>query len=87
MGAAEADKVHSITADRIDQAVTTAIYPASLRSALLTYSEKVIALEATNAALTPKAEVYDRLLDADGSVGVFPAHAGMNQISSFMLTF
>lgn len=44
--------------------------PSAMRGLLLTYSEKVIALEATNAALAPKAEVYDRLLDADGSVGV-----------------
>lgn len=40
--------------------------PASLRSALLTYSEKVIALEATNATLAPKATVYDMVISTDG---------------------
>lgn len=35
--------------------------PAAMRGLLLTYSEKVIALEATNAALTPKAEALDRI--------------------------
>lgn len=47
--------------------------PAALRGLLLTYSEKVLALEAANAELTPKAEALDRLSTADGSLCVTDA--------------
>lgn len=40
--------------------------PAAMRGLLLAYSEKVIALEATNAELTPKATVYDMIIRTDG---------------------
>lgn len=40
--------------------------PAAMRTLLLTYTEKVIALEEHNAALTPKAEALDRISTADG---------------------
>lgn len=41
--------------------------PAALRTVLLSYTERVIALEAEKAKLTPKAEALDRLAAADGS--------------------
>lgn len=41
--------------------------PTAMRGLLLSYSEKVLALEATNAELAPKAEALDRLATADGS--------------------
>ncbi|MCK8787626.1 phage antirepressor KilAC domain-containing protein [Roseomonas sp. NAR14] len=41
--------------------------PAAMRGLLLTYSEKVLALQAEVGELTPKAEALDRLADADGS--------------------
>jgi phage antirepressor YoqD-like protein len=44
--------------------------PAAMRGLLLTYSEKVIALQATNAALAPKAEALDRISTADGSLSL-----------------
>ncbi|WP_046901069.1 phage antirepressor KilAC domain-containing protein [Gluconobacter oxydans] len=40
--------------------------PAFLRQTLLGYTEKVIALEAENAALTPKAESFDALANLEG---------------------
>ena len=40
--------------------------PAAMRGLLLTYTEKVIALEEKVADLTPKAEALDRLADAEG---------------------
>ena len=42
--------------------------PVAMRGLLLTYSEKVLALEAANAELTPKAEALDRIATADGSL-------------------
>lgn len=42
--------------------------PVSMRTLLLGYSEKVIALEAENAAMTPKVEAFDRIATvSDGS--------------------
>jgi phage antirepressor YoqD-like protein len=41
--------------------------PTAMRGLLLSYSEKVLALEASNAELAPKAEALDRLATADGS--------------------
>ncbi len=40
--------------------------PAFLRQTLLGYTEKVIALQAENAALAPKAEVAEKIADSDG---------------------
>lgn len=47
--------------------------PTALRGLLLTYSEKVIALEAANAELAPKADALDRLSTADGSLCITDA--------------
>lgn len=44
--------------------------PAAMRGLLLTYSEKVLTLEAANAELKPKAEALDRITDADGALCV-----------------
>lgn len=42
--------------------------PAAMRTLLLGYTERVIALETTVAAQKPKADVFDRLVQADGAV-------------------
>lgn len=42
--------------------------PAAMRTLLLGYTERVIALESTVAAQKPKADVFDRLVHADGAV-------------------
>lgn len=42
--------------------------PVSMRTLLLGYSEKVIALEAENAAMVPKVEAFDRIATSDGSL-------------------
>lgn len=47
--------------------------PAALRSVLLTYSEKVIALEKENQAMTPKVAALDRIAVADGSMNITAA--------------
>lgn len=48
--------------------------PAAMRGLLLTYSEKVIALQAANAELTPKAEALDRIATAaDGALCITAA--------------
>lgn len=47
--------------------------PAAMRGLLLTYSEKVLALEEKNAALSPKAEALDRIATADGSLCITDA--------------
>ena len=44
--------------------------PAFLRSALIGYTEKVLALETTVSELTPKADALDRLCDADGLMNI-----------------
>ncbi len=44
--------------------------PAAMRGLLLTYSEKVIALESKVAEQAPKVEVLARLLEAEGSLNV-----------------
>lgn len=41
--------------------------PATMRGLLLTYSEKVIALESANAELTPKADALDRIARTEGT--------------------
>lgn len=47
--------------------------PAAMRGLLLIYTEKVIALEASNAALMPKASAHDRIAAADGSLSITEA--------------
>lgn len=47
--------------------------PAALRRLLLTYSEKVIALEEQNAVLAPKAKALDRIATAEGSLCITDA--------------
>lgn len=47
--------------------------PAAMRGLLLNYSEKVLALEAEKAELTPKAEALDRIATADGSLSITEA--------------
>ena len=48
--------------------------PAAMRGLLLTYSERVLALEARNAELAPKAEALDRIATvSDGSLGLMAA--------------
>lgn len=47
--------------------------PATMRGLLLSYSEKVLELEQTNAELTPKAEALDRISTADGSLNITAA--------------
>lgn len=47
--------------------------PAAMRGLLLTYTEKVLELEAANAELAPKADALDRLATADGSMCVTDA--------------
>lgn len=47
--------------------------PAALRGLLLSYSEKVTALEADKALLMPKAEALERIAEADGSLCITDA--------------
>lgn len=47
--------------------------PAAMRGLLLSYSEKVLALEEQNAELAPKADALDRIATADGSLCVTDA--------------
>lgn len=47
--------------------------PAAMRGLLLNYSEKVLALQAVNDELAPKAEALDRIATADGSLCVTDA--------------
>lgn len=42
--------------------------PAAMRGLLLTYTEKVLALESRVGELTPKADALDRIADSDGSM-------------------
>lgn len=42
--------------------------PVAMRGLLLTYSAKMLALEAVNAELAPKAEALHRIAEADGSL-------------------
>lgn len=43
--------------------------PAAMRTLLLGYSEKVLALQSENSKLTPKAQVADRIAKSEGTVG------------------
>ncbi|MBA4307614.1 MAG: phage regulatory protein/antirepressor Ant [Sphingopyxis sp.] len=47
--------------------------PATMRSLLLGYSEKVLQLEQANAALAPKADALDRIATAQGSLCITDA--------------
>lgn len=47
--------------------------PAAMRGLLLSYTEKVLELEAANAELAPKAEALDRIATADGSLCITDA--------------
>jgi phage anti-repressor protein len=47
--------------------------PAMMRRLLLTYSEKVLTLQAENAVLVPKADALDRIATADGSLCITDA--------------
>ena len=47
--------------------------PATMRGLLLSYSEKVMALETANAELAPKAEALDRIASAQGSLCITDA--------------
>lgn len=47
--------------------------PAAMRGLLLTYTERVIALQAENAELSPKAQALDRIATAEGSLCVTDA--------------
>ena len=47
--------------------------PATMRGLLLTYSEKVLELERSNAELAPKAEALNRIAQADGSLCITDA--------------
>lgn len=47
--------------------------PAAMRGILLSYTEKVLELEAVNAELSPKAEALDRIATADGSLCITDA--------------
>lgn len=47
--------------------------PATMRGLLLSYSEKVLELQQTNAELAPKAEALDRIAQASGSLCVTDA--------------
>jgi Rha family phage regulatory protein len=47
--------------------------PAAMRGILLSYTEKVIALEAEKAAMAPKVEALERIAEADGSLCITDA--------------
>jgi len=47
--------------------------PAMMRRLLLTYSEKILSIQAENAALAPKAEALNRIAVADGSLCITDA--------------
>lgn len=47
--------------------------PAALRQALLTYSERVMHLEAANAEMQPKVDAFSRIAEAEGSLCITSA--------------
>lgn len=47
--------------------------PATMRTLLLSYSEKVLELEQANALMAPKAEALDRIATAEGSLNITEA--------------
>lgn len=47
--------------------------PAAMRGLLLTYSEKVLNLEATVNTMTPKVEAFNRIADSDGTMCITDA--------------
>lgn len=61
--------------------------PASLRGLLLSYSEKVLALENANAELTPKADALDRLATADGSFCITDAAKALQMRPKDLTTY
>lgn len=61
--------------------------PAAMRGILLSYTEKVLALEAVNAALTPKADALDRLAEAEGSFCVTDAAKTLQVQPKVLFTF
>lgn len=60
---AMAEKLHSKATDPM----TALNDPAAMRGLLLTYTEKVLALEEEKKMLTPKAEALDRIATAEGN--------------------
>lgn len=64
------DRWQELEAQHRPDPIATLSDPNALRGLLLTYSEKVIALEAANSELTPKAEALERIATADGSLNV-----------------
>ena len=61
--------------------------PATMRGLLLSYSEKVMELETTNAELTPKAEALDRLAGADGSMCITDAAKALQMRPKDLFTY
>lgn len=61
--------------------------PAAMRGLLLSYSEKVLALEERNAALAPKAEALDRIATAHGSLCLTDAASALQMRRKDFLTF
>lgn len=67
------DRWQELEAQQRPDPIATLSDPAALRGLLLTYSEKVIALEQANAELAPKAEALDRIATAEGSINITEA--------------
>lgn len=44
--------------------------PSAMRGILLTYTEKVLALQATVQAIQPKADAFDRIASSEGSLNI-----------------
>ena len=61
--------------------------PTALRGLLLTYSEKVLALEATNAELTPKAQALDRIATAEGALCITAAAKALQVQPKALFTY
>lgn len=61
--------------------------PAAMRGLLLTYSEKVLTLQAINEELAPKAIALDRLSTADGSLCVTDAAKTLQIQPKVLFTF
>jgi Rha family phage regulatory protein len=61
--------------------------PAAMRGLLLTYTEKVIALEGKVSELGPKAEALDRIATADGSLNVTEAAKALQMRPKDLFTY